>query len=231
MTACIFHGVLPVSQPWYCGVGVAIYDFQTLIAGVLAIGAAYYAARPVWRQLKNNDLQTRILHRETLASLLREAQERFARVTKSIAEPMSDLDRLTTDPAGETIAIGGHDAFAIEQRLYGELDWYLIDLNATEADDIEVAKAGLKMALDDLLRTLNDVHWVEHNEQHDEDHSIPDEEWAAIIVRSQEAETLAADKAAVARRAMRALGKAQGAWLTALRGRIAKLDLEIAAAS
>lgn len=231
MTACVLHGVLPASQPWLCDLGVAVYDFQTLIGGVLAIGAAYYAARPVWRQLKDTNLQTKIQHRETLASLLRGAQDRFARVAKSIADPMNDLDRLTTDPSGETIAIGAHDAFAIEQRLYGELDWYLVDLKATEADGIESAKAALKAALDELLSTLNDVHWVEHNEQHDEDHSISDDEWAAILVRSHDAETLAADKAAAARRAMNALQQAQATWLTALRGRIVKLDLEIAAAS
>jgi hypothetical protein len=222
---------MPASQAWFCDLGVIVYDFQTLIAGMLAIGAAYYAARPVWRQLKDTNLQTKIQHRETLASLLREAQDRFARVSKSIAEPMNDLGRLTTDPAGETIAIGAHDAFAIEQRLHGELDWYLVGLKATEADEIETAKAALKVALDELLDTLNDVHWVEHNEQHDEDHSIPDDEWAAIIRRSKEAETSTADKSVVAQRAMRALGQAQSAWLTGLRGRIAKLDLEIAAAS
>ncbi len=231
MTGCVLHGAVPATQGWPCYIGVAIYDFQTLIAGVLAIGAAYYAARPVWRQLKDTNLQTKIQHRETLASLLREAQDRFARVAKSVAEPMTALDRLTSDPAGEPTPIGAHDASEIEQRLSGELDWYLIDLKATESEEIEAAKTALKEALDDLLRTLNDVHWVEHNEQHDEDHSIPDDEWSALIVRSKEAETLAGDKGAAARRALRTLGQAQAAWLTGLRGRIARLDLEIAAAS
>lgn len=231
MTACVLHGTMPATQSWLCHAGVAIYDFQTLIAGVLAIGAAYFAARPVWRQVRDSNLQTKIQHRETLASLMREGQDRFARVAKSIAEPMSALQRLTTDPAGDDMPIGGHDAFGIEQQLYGELDWYLVELKATEDEGIEAAKAGFKVALDDLLGTLNDVHWVEHNEQHDEDHSISDEEWAAILVRSKEAETLAAEKGAEARRAFRTLGAAQAAWLNRLRGRIARLDLEIAAAS
>jgi hypothetical protein len=232
MTQCVLHGAATAApHGWLCDVGVAIYDFQTLIAGVLAIGAAYYAARPVWRQLRDSNLQTKIQHRETLAGMLREAQDRFGRSGKSIAQPMVDLDRLTSDPAGEPIPIGPHDAFAIEQRLQGELDWYLVDLRATEAEPVEAAKALLKEALDELLNTLNDVHWCEHNEQHDEDHSIPDDEWAAILVRSKEAELLAGDKAATARKALRALGDAQAAWVTSLRARIAKLDLEIAASS
>lgn len=44
MTACILHGTLPAAQPWFCDLGVVAYDFHTLIARVLAIGAAYYAA-------------------------------------------------------------------------------------------------------------------------------------------------------------------------------------------
>ena len=37
MTACILHGTLPAAQPWFCDLGVMVYDFQTLIAGALAI--------------------------------------------------------------------------------------------------------------------------------------------------------------------------------------------------
>jgi hypothetical protein len=231
MTRCILHGSTPVPHDLLCGVGVAIYDFQTLIAGVLAIGAAYYAARPVWRQLKDTNLQTKIQHRETLAALAREAQDRFARVRKSVADPLTDLDRLTIDPAGNVEAIGAEDAFAIEQHLQGELDWYLVGLKGTEADGIEVAKAALKTAMDDLLHTLNDVHWIHHNEQHDEDHSIPDDEWAQINQRSKEAETLTAEKGSTVRAAVRALEAAQWKWTSDLRARIARLDLEIAAAA
>ena len=50
----------------WAGAGTFIYNYQTLIAGVLAIGAAWYAGAPVWRQLKDSNLQTRIMHRETL---------------------------------------------------------------------------------------------------------------------------------------------------------------------
>lgn len=208
-----------------------VYDFQTLITGLVAIGAAYYAARPVWRQLADSNLQTKIQHRETLASLMREAQDRFGRVHKSVADPLVELDRLTVDPVGNAEAIGAEDAFAIEQRLQGELDWYLVGLRATEAETIETAKVALKEAMDDLLRTLNDVHWIVHNEQHDEDHSIPDAEWAEIVQRSEKAELLVSEKGAAVRTAMRALEAAQRQWTADLRARIAKLDLAIAAAS
>jgi len=42
--------------------------------------------------------------------------------------------------------------FAIEQRLYGELDWHLVNQKTAEADAIQAIKAVLKVALNELLR-------------------------------------------------------------------------------
>ncbi|MFN7399129.1 MAG: hypothetical protein ACK5SX_08740 [Sandaracinobacter sp.] len=87
-----------------------IYDFQTLLAGLLAIGAAYYAARPVWRQLQDSNLQTRIMHRDTLAARLMDAEKRAAQVAKAIDEPLRLALEVTSDPAGEPIQIDEHHA-------------------------------------------------------------------------------------------------------------------------
>lgn len=107
----------------------------------------------------------------------------------------------------------------------------MVRLRATEAETIEAAKEALKEVMDDLLRTLNDVHWIVHNEQHDEDHSIPDAEWAEIVQRSEKAELLVSEKGAAVRIAVRALEAAQRHFTSYLQARIAKLDLAIAPAS
>ncbi len=49
MTGCVLHGAAQAADTGLCATGMAIYDYQTLITGVLAIDAVYYAARPVWR--------------------------------------------------------------------------------------------------------------------------------------------------------------------------------------
>ena len=72
----------------WVGAGTFIYQYQTLVTGILAIGAAWYAGAPVWRQLKDSNLQTSIMHRETLAIRQREAEERAARVAKAIDGPL-----------------------------------------------------------------------------------------------------------------------------------------------
>ena len=67
------------SRYFLTSIGCFIYDFQTLLTGAVAIGVAIVVAIPVWRQLKDINLQTRISHRETLANLLRDALRRHQR--------------------------------------------------------------------------------------------------------------------------------------------------------
>jgi hypothetical protein len=209
-------------------VGDWIYDFQTLITGAAAIGAAWYAGAPVWRQLNDSNLQTRIMHRETLATRLREAEERAARVAKAIDEPLWQAQRVTSDPAGEPIEIGEHDAHGVEQMLLGTLDWYLVTLEGTEDAQVETAKAGLKAALKDLTDTLSDVHWPAHNDQSGEDYSMTDEEWAEVLRRADEGVKLANEKVSAAWKANRAVKGAQKAIIDGLRKQIAALDQSIA---
>lgn len=205
-----------------------VYDFQTLITGAVAILVAIIAGIPVWRQLRDTNLQTRISHRETLANLLRDALRRYEKVDQSIREPLSMASRVTSDPEGEPIEIDPHDAHHLDQMFHGVLDWYLVVLADTEHSDIEAPKSALKSALGTLGDTLNDAHWADHNEQQDEDHNIPDDEWAKIIARCAEAKIEASQRVGEVQAAYRALREAHEKWVQSLRGQIAKLDLQIA---
>ncbi len=209
-------------------IGHWIYDFQTLITGAAAIGAAWYAGAPVWRQLKDSNLQTRIMHRETLAIRLREAEERAARVAKAIDEPLWQAQRVTSDALGEPIEIGEHDAHGVEQMILGTLDWYLEALEGTEDARIEEAKAALKAALEDLTDILSDVHWPAHNDQSGEDYSMSDEQWTEVLRKADEGATLATGKVSAAWAANRALKDAQREYIERLRLQVAALDQSIA---
>lgn len=212
----------------WTGAGTFIYQYQTLVTGLLAIGAAYYGAAPVWRQLRDSNLQTRIMHRETLAVRLREAEERAGRVAKAIDDPLWRAQEVTSDPAGEPVEIGEHDAHGVEQMILGRLDWYLVTLEGTEDTRVEEAKAALKAALKDLTDTLSDVHWPAHNDQSGEDYSMTDEEWAEVLRKAEEGKKLAGEKVSAAWTANRALKAAQEAWIKELRQQIARLDSNIA---
>lgn len=219
------------SQTSQCGLAnfvCLVYDFQTLLTGTVAIIVAIIAGIPVWRQLKDTNLQTRISHRETLANLLRDALRRYEKVDQSIREPLAEACRVTSDPQGKPIEIGPHEAHHLDQIFHGVLDWYLVLLADTEHVDIEAHKSALKSALGALDRTLTDAHWADHNEQHDEDHDIPNDEWAKIVARCAEAKIEASQRVRDVRGAYRELREAQERWIRSLRRQIAKLDLQIA---
>ncbi|MAM41439.1 MAG: hypothetical protein CL949_23715 [Erythrobacter sp.] len=98
----------------------------------------------------------------------------------------------------------------------------------TEPPEIETCKRALKSALDELVETLGEAHWADHNDQqHDEDY-IPDEEWGRIVARCAQAKIDAADKVARARTAHHTLKTAQDRWSRSLRDQIAALDRAIA---
>lgn len=205
-----------------------IYDFQTLITGVLAICAAWYAATPVWRQLKDSNLQTIIMYRETLAVRMREAEERATRVAQAIDGPLMEAGRLTHEPWDEPVEIDEHTAYHLEHSISNQLDWYLVTLIATEDKRVEDAKKALKTALDSLTETLNAIHWPAHNDQHDEFHSFSDEKWCQILRKAEESKSLASAKVNIACEANEALKEAQRLIIQELREKIGQLDLRIA---
>jgi hypothetical protein len=132
------------------------------------------------------------------------------------------------DPAGEPVELDTHDAFHLEGEFHGVLDWYLIVLADTEHGDIEVRKRALKKALDELVGTLSDAHWADHNDQDQGDVRIDDDEWATIIADCAKAKKEASGRVTNVQAAYRSLRQAQDAWIQSLRTKIAKLDLQIA---
>jgi hypothetical protein len=175
------------SQGALMGLSCFVYDFQTLLIGAAAIIVAIFAGIPVWRQLRDTNLQTRISHRETLVNLLRDVLRRYEKVDQSIREPLLVASRATSDPDGEAVEIGAEDANHFEQTLPGALDWYLVVLADTEHSDIETRKAALKTALVKLGDTLNDAHWADHNDQQQDNERISDDATSITLWRRLEA--------------------------------------------
>ncbi len=208
-----------------------VYDFQSLLAGVLAGIIALFALIPVRRQLRDSNLQARISHRETLATMLRTGLRRFEKVEESLRKPLSEAEKATMDPEGEPEEINTEAAHYLEQMLSRVLDWYLVVLADTESSEIEACKTGLKTALDSLVKTLADAHWADINDQQQDETYIPDDEWAKIVARCAEAKVEAAERVSAVTAARTALKEAQQDWVRSLRHQIAKLDREISKVS
>lgn len=207
-----------------------VYDFQTLIAGAIAVIVALLALIPVWCQLRDSNLQARMSRRETLATMLRAGLRRHAKVEESITRPLNAAVRATSDPVGEPEEIDTEAAFYLEQELSRILDWYLVVLADTESPEVEARKSVLKSALDALVETLGEAHWADHNDQQQDEDYIPDEEWEQIVARCAKAKVEAAEKVVSLCAAHRALTEAQNDWVRSLRSQIAALDRAIAKA-
>jgi hypothetical protein len=81
----------------YTGYWRIIYDWQTLIAGALAVFvavvAAFVAAWPVWRQLSSLRLQSAIAVRDSLTSRVASAEARRA----SMLQPMMSITEVLSE--------------------------------------------------------------------------------------------------------------------------------------
>lgn len=204
-----------------------VHSYQSLIAGLLAILAAYVAARPVWRQLRDIRLQTAITRRETLSLRMHEAIDRFHRADKEMDKPLTTLVHTTWGPAGDPLEIDDNDGHGLYITIAGKLNWYLEDLRETEAHEIEVAKAKLLQAREDLQYTLNEAHWPAAHGQSDETYSLTNEQWQEALEKAKLAKVQAAEKVSAFSAAWHELREAQSLWVKNTRQRIATLDNEI----
>ncbi|MEE1878513.1 hypothetical protein [Altererythrobacter litoralis] len=207
---------------WLCSF---IYHYQTLITGILAIGAAWYAGAPVWRQLKDSNLQTRMLHRETLSMRLKEEEQLTIKLKDIIEQPLYEAGRVTSDPDGEPIKVGPHEAFNVETLISTARNQAKAALRNNFDPEVENAKSALFVALDDLATTLDDVSVPARIDQHE--YNLSDEKWVEIEQKAKEAETLAAAKVSEVWKAHKALQAARTSLIAGLRGQIARLDESI----
>jgi hypothetical protein len=91
----------------YTGILKWLYNWQTLIAGLLALGAAWLAARPVWRQLTLSARETLVMR----VSAMESKQDTTRRLMASItAEFMSHLG----PPYGDDRGLDPHPEWASE---------------------------------------------------------------------------------------------------------------------
>jgi hypothetical protein len=70
-----------------------LHDWQTLVTGLLALLAAYIAARPVWRQIRSLQIQSAVTERETLTIRIDAIESRRDTTRKRIVSITSEFLR------------------------------------------------------------------------------------------------------------------------------------------
>lgn len=207
-----------------------LMDWQTLATGALAIFAAWIAARPVWRQLQRMETQSNVMLREMLSRRVSELEARRESVQNAVREP---LDKINTDLAWwheDTDDIDEHWAFNMSQLVAGALGRFA-RFRAAALDDqnLEALKSALVEKMSALADLLDQIHRPASTQQHDEDYSISDEDWAKIIQRGQEARAEVPSKYSDARGALNDLDEAYASKANEARARIVGIDQRLLA--
>ncbi len=204
----------------------AIYDYQTLIAGCAAVVAAYFAARPVYRQLDMMRLQSDAVMRGMLLDRERDLRQALEALDKNVGEPLAGLGHAVYWEEGDEI--DEERAFYHDQALSTARTWLGTKYRWRDSAEVETARAGLEKGLDALIDTLDDVHRPAHTEKEGEDYAMTDEEWTAFLKRGEDAKGEVLGKLSNARQLLSAVSSGIGAELNAVGRQLTAIDRSLA---
>ncbi|MCT8269090.1 hypothetical protein NYQ83_17575 [Afifella sp. JA880] len=166
-----------------------IHEYQALLAGLVALFAAYVTARPVWRQLDRMSLQTTLMHREFLDERQSTLRARWRRESKKLTSFSDEVKTGIGWTRQYNKEINPHWAFDQEKltrRLIVELESY-----RTDNRDPALVEAAIDEVIEALRRladTMGAIHIPASEDQSGPDHCFSDEEWNDLINRADVAE-------------------------------------------
>lgn len=202
-----------------------IKEFQTLIAGLIAIGAAWITARPVWRQLDRMSVQTGTMYREFLEEHLKALLARRKWLMDRISPFQQEVGQRLYEMRELEGRLNVHWVFARSQ-IAGSLLRELMDYRERSRDPAEMSDALDKLveALKALEDNLDDIHRPASSDQTGEDWAYSDEQWAEIHRKSAEADAALDRLVSTFDEASRQLGKAVELEVNRLRYRLKETD-------
>lgn len=207
------------------GISQFIYDYQTLITGATALGAAYVAVRPVYAQLALMRTQSNAVMRDMLLQREAELRQAAAAINKHVGERLSDLGReYPWYEEDEDIRLTETQAHHYEQHISSAVTWLRLGYRWRDNPIVEGKRTVLTAKLDELIGKLGEIYFTAAHQQHDDDHSIDDAEWERLERRGEEAKTEIYPALAAAKAAMTDVLDAGGAELKAIDEQLRELD-------
>ncbi len=202
-----------------------IYKYQTLIAGLIAIIAAYITARPVWRQLEGVSVQTNTLFRDYLLEQLRRTANRKAWYSTRLGSFNDDVGRRIHEMEDEAINV--HWAHDTQQRAAYLLEEMEAHAETRDLSAVEKELTDIYAVLNQLIENLDSIHRPHSMDQHDEDHSFTDEEWANLHVAAGAAEESLSKVAGTLSQASTALDEAFTRELSTFRQQLKQVQVSL----
>jgi hypothetical protein len=203
-----------------------IFNYQTLIAGFVALLAAFITVRPVWRQLDKMNIQANSIFRDFLSDRI----FRIARRQKWVIDRLTALDndisrRVYEFTEFEDGAVNSHWAFDMEQTLQSssrEFQRFREEgpESAPVGTELERVMAGVRVLAD----TLEKIHRPDSTDQSGEDYEISDGDWAAVAESAKQAERELPEVAAAFSQTVKSLDAAFSKELKSLRRRLRETE-------
>ncbi|ALR21884.1 hypothetical protein [Sphingobium baderi] len=200
--------------------------WQTLITGALALGAAFYAGRPVYRQLALMRAQNNVMVRETIGDMILQLDTHRNRVGEITAKRLTDVHSAIYrfDNYGETKGI---DEWASQQHsefIGADSELKALFIQSHDVEAIEVQKAALLAAVDAFSGVLWDIYAPHYAFMFPEDCNWSDAEHASAVARSSEAEKELDSNASAVSAAVRQLYEAYAEQRAGLVRRLRVID-------
>lgn len=195
-----------------CGEMIAnfLYNWQTLITGGLALGAAYYAGRPVYRQLALMRAQNNVMVRETIGHMILQLDAYRDRVhdimSKRLVEVHTAVHHFTEYGQTNNIDEWANQTQTEFWHAHSELKALFVQSRDVEA--IEGRKAALLASIELFTGICWDIYRPEYATWHPEECNWTDEEWETFNARSNEAKKEIDDAASAVSVAVRLLNEA-----------------------
>ena len=202
-----------------------IYHYQTLVTGIGALAAAWFAGRPVWRQLAMMRAQSEAMLRDIVVVRITETENRLEKVhslvsmdVRTILADVISFEERNLRPNEHW----AHERYKTLRRVSEELERW--GSSHRDVETIEAAKGQLMIAVAALVDKLDEIHTPASSEQSGEDYSIADIEWARITTRGEQAKNEVEGDAEDADRALDALERAYRTHHRSLNRRLRQID-------
>lgn len=203
-----------------------IDHWQTLATGILALGAAFWAGRPVYHQLKLMRLQNNVMVRSTIGDMVLQLDAHANSVERITKKPLHDIHYAVYnfERFGPPKVFG--EWASQEESSFRTVDTELkaLFVQSLDVQEIEDCKAALLAAVDGLTTVLWEIYLPDYAENFPEDINWTDEERAAANARSTAAEGEVEDKANAVSHAVRHLKEAYAGQRAALICRLRLID-------
>lgn len=206
------------------GLGRFLYDWQTLISGLIALVAAFVAVRPVWKQLALTQTQANGVLREMLLKREVEIGKAHVALVEKVRPPLNELDSELYSPDDQLLEFSAEGAHHYSQRISSAAHWLSTASKERDSAAVEVAKDALAEKLAAVEALLNEIHFPVSMDQEGEGYSISDEDWAKYVARSEAAQTEVVGAVSAARSALREVEGALSKERRVIKARLKKVD-------